>query len=170
MQGLGWLMVTVEFGTSAKVGHIRMYRDEETKYCELNAVWSTRRYWSTSYLCSRPDAASWGGSYSAVIPWKNVALCTISNCLLGISVRRVALWLTQDVDHLYSSLDDHLNEHGYIVPGHEMQVTVYSVQISHSWFVRCLGDTCSIGYLSSLLNLCNCENEWILKEKNRWFQ
>ena len=41
-----------------------------------------------------------------------------------------------DVDIFTAALDDHLNEHGYIVPGLEMQVTVYSVPNKKPFMIR----------------------------------
>ena len=101
---------------AAKVGHIGMYRDEETlqpvEYLvKLPEDIDQRPNFVVDPMLATVVQQSW------LTHLKNVAH-QISICLPCICSRRCKAFQEAhpDVD-LYSSLDERLNEHGYIVPG-----------------------------------------------------
>jgi len=117
--GLGMVDAMLNLIPTAKVGHIGLYRDPET----LNPV---------EYYCKLPYDASerdmfvldpmlaTGGSASAAIQFiKDKGVKKIYfMCLIAApeGVERLAKD-HPDVEIFVASLDDHLNDHGYIVPG-----------------------------------------------------
>ena len=104
---------------SAKVGHIGLYRDPKTLapveyYCKLPPDIEER-----DVIVVDPMLAT-GGSASAAIGFlkkrgvKNIKLLNIIAAPEG--VERISRE-HPDVEVFCAALDDHLNEHGYIVPG-----------------------------------------------------
>ena len=93
--GLGMAEGVMELIPAAKVGHIGLYRDPD------------------------PMLAT-GGSASAAVQFmkevgcKHIKLMCIIGAPEGVAVMQEE---HPDVDIYVAALDDHLNEHGYIVPG-----------------------------------------------------
>lgn len=104
---------------NAKVGHIGLYRDPETLepveyYCKLPKDIGER-----DVMILDPMLAT-GGSASAAISavkdrgGKRISLVCLISAPEGLNVVRSA---HPDVDVLTAAIDDHLDGHGYIIPG-----------------------------------------------------
>lgn len=117
--GLGMVEGILELIPAAKVGHIGLYRDPETLepveyYCKLPEDIAAR-----DILIVDPMLAT-GGSAAAAIRFlrergaRSIKLLTIISAPEGIE--RV-LESDADVTIYTLSVDSHLNDHGYIVPG-----------------------------------------------------
>jgi uracil phosphoribosyltransferase len=118
--GLGMVDGILELIPAARVGHIGLYRDPETLkpveyYCKLPEDIAER-----DVLIVDPMLAT-GGSASAAIEFlrdrgaRQIRLLVIIAAPEGIA--EVVNSCGDDV-HIYTcSIDDHLNDHGYIVPG-----------------------------------------------------
>ena len=117
--GLGMLDGVLMLIPSAKVGHIGLYRDPETLnpvdyYCNLPADIENR-----DVFVLDPMLATGGSACAALTSLKNHGarslrfLCIISAPEGVEKVRETH----PDVDIYTASLDERLNEHGYIVPG-----------------------------------------------------
>ena len=117
--GLGMLDGVLMLIPSAKVGHIGLYRDPETLnpvdyYCNLPADIE-----NCDVFVLDPMLATGGSACAALTSLKNHGarslrfLCIIS-APEGVEKVREA---HPDVDIYTASLDERLNEHGYIVPG-----------------------------------------------------
>ncbi len=103
----------------AKIGHIGMYRDEET----LEPIEYYARFpkcMSESLVIITDPMLATGGSASAAITniKKRGAKKILLVCLVGVpeGVARIQRE-HPDVDITLAAMDDHLNERGYIVPG-----------------------------------------------------
>ena len=116
--GLGMVQGMLDLIPTAKVGHIGLYRDPKT----LKPV---------EYYCKLPDAEdrdfiivdpmlATGGSASAAIQLlkdkgiKNIKLMNLVAAPQGVEQVNKD---HPDVRIYVAALDDHLNDHGYIVPG-----------------------------------------------------
>ncbi len=117
--GLGMVDGVMNIVPSAKVGHIGLYRDPETHkpveyYCKLPADVDVR-----DLIVVDPMLAT-GGSAIAAIDFikarggKNITMMCLVGCPEGIKALQEA---HPDVDLYIAAIDDHLNEHKYIVPG-----------------------------------------------------
>lgn len=117
--GLGLLDGVLDLIPSAKVGHIGLYRDPETLkpveyYCKMPKELDKR-----TLLVVDPMLAT-GGSASAALTMlkekgaNNLALMCLVAAPEGVKVINED---HPDVPVFVAALDDHLNEHGYIVPG-----------------------------------------------------
>ena len=117
--GLGMVDAMVQLIPSAKIGHIGLYRNEETLepveyYCKLPADCSERDVFVVDPMLAT------GGSAVAAIQMlkergvKNIRLLCIIGAPEGVKKMQE---VHPDVDIYIGALDDHLNEHGYIVPG-----------------------------------------------------
>ena len=117
--GLGMVDGVLNLVPAAKVGHIGLYRDPETLepveyYCKLPAD-STER----DILVVDPMLAT-GGSASAAIQFIKNRGCSRIRLINLIAAPEGVERMQKDhpdVDIYIAALDDHLNEHGYIVPG-----------------------------------------------------
>ncbi|MBQ8160849.1 MAG: uracil phosphoribosyltransferase [Clostridia bacterium] len=117
--GLGMVDGVLNMIPAAKVGHIGLYRDPETLepveyYCKLPAD-STER----EIVVVDPMLAT-GGSASAAISFIKKRGCTHIRLVNLIAAPEGVKRIQEDhpdVDIYIAALDDHLNEHGYIVPG-----------------------------------------------------
>ena len=117
--GTGMLDAVLELVPSAKVGHIGLYRDPETLkpvtyYCKLPADISEREVFVID-----PMLATGGSAIDAIdkvkeFNPKSIKFMGIIAAPEGIEALSKA---HPDVDIFVSALDDHLNDHGYIVPG-----------------------------------------------------
>ena len=117
--GLGMVDGVAKLIPAARIGHIGLYRDPETLqpveyYCKLPADSESREL-----LVLDPMLAT-GGSASAAITFlkqrncKHIRLVNLIAAPEGIERIQKA---HPDVDIYCGAVDDHLNEHGYIVPG-----------------------------------------------------
>ena len=117
--GLGMVDGVMSLIPAAKIGHVGLYRDPETLepveyYCKLPIDAEEREL-----IIVDPMLAT-GGSSSAAIDFLKKRGCTHIRlmCLIAApeGVERVQKD-HPDVDIYVAAMDDHLNEHGYIVPG-----------------------------------------------------
>ena len=117
--GLGMVEGVLAMIPSAKVGHIGLYRNEETLepieyYCKIPKDCDERDVFVVD-----PMLATGGSAIAAIQMLKNRGvknmrfLCIIA-APEGVKKLQEA---HPDVDIYIGALDDHLNEHGYIVPG-----------------------------------------------------
>ena len=117
--GLGLQSGVVNMIPTAKVGHIGLYRDPETLkpveyYCKMPSDIAER-----TMLVVDPMLAT-GGSASAAITMlkekgaKNLILMCLVAAPEGVQVIKED---HPDVPVYVAAVDDHLNDHGYIVPG-----------------------------------------------------
>lgn len=117
--GLGMVDGILELVPNAKVGHVGLYRDPESKlpveyYCKLPNDIGNRQI-----IVLDPMLAT-GGSASAAINFikekggKKIMLMCLIAAPEGIKVIQEK---HPDVDIFAAAQDSHLNEHAYIVPG-----------------------------------------------------
>ena len=117
--GLGMVEGMLAMIPAAKVGHIGLYRDPETLvpveyYCKLPADCSERDIFVVDPMLAT------GGSVEAAIQMlkdkgvRNIRFMCIIAAPEGIKRMQES---HPDVDLYIGALDDHLNDHGYIVPG-----------------------------------------------------
>lgn len=117
--GLGMVEGMLAMIPAAKVGHIGLYRDPETLkpveyYCKLPADSNEREVFVVDPMLAT------GGSAVAAIQMlkdkgvKNIRFLCIIAAPEGVEAMQKA---HPDVDIYIGALDQHLNEHGYIVPG-----------------------------------------------------
>ena len=117
--GLGMLEGMLTMVPAAKVGHIGLYRDPETLkpveyYCKLPADCGEREVFVTD-----PMLATGGSAVAAISMLKEKGVKNIRfMCIIAAPEGVKALAEAHpDVDIYIGALDDHLNDHGYIVPG-----------------------------------------------------
>lgn len=117
--GLGMVDGVTALVPSARIGHIGLYRDPETLmpveyYCKLPQDIDQREV-----IVVDPMLATGGSAIDAIAQIKkrnpkNIKfMCTIA-APEGLEALSKA---HPDVDIFCAALDDHLNEHGYIIPG-----------------------------------------------------
>jgi len=117
--GLGMVDGILKIVPSAKVGHIGLYRDPETHlpveyYCKLPTDVAEREL-----IVVDPMLAT-GGSAIAAIDFikqrgcRHITMMALVGCPEGVEALQAA---HPDVDLYIAAIDDHLNEHKYIVPG-----------------------------------------------------
>ena len=117
--GLGVVDGMLTLIPTAKVGHIGLYRDPETHepveyYCKLPADCSEREVFVVD-----PMLATGGSSVAAIQMLKDKG-CRKIHFMCIIAAPEGVKKMTEahpDVDLYIGSLDEHLNEHAYIVPG-----------------------------------------------------
>ncbi len=117
--GLGMVPGIEALIPSAKVGHIGMYRDPETLkpveyYCKLPADIEERDVFVVD-----PMLATGGSAIDAIEQLKKHG-CKKMRFLCIIAAPEGLKALEEahpDVDIIVGALDEHLNDHGYIVPG-----------------------------------------------------
>ena len=117
--GLGLVEGVLRMVPSARVGHIGMYRDEETLiphtyFCKMPKDIAER-----DILIVDPMLATGGSAAAAIdkmkeLGCKNIKLMVLVAAPEGIKCIQEA---HPEVDIYCGALDSHLNEHGYIVPG-----------------------------------------------------
>ncbi|MDC7294578.1 MULTISPECIES: uracil phosphoribosyltransferase [unclassified Butyrivibrio] len=117
--GLGMVDGMLALIPAAKVGHIGLYRDPETLkpveyYCKMPADVADREIFVVD-----PMLATGGSSVAAIQMLKdrgckNIHFMCIIAAPEGLEAMKNA---HPDVDIYVGSLDERLNEHGYIVPG-----------------------------------------------------
>ncbi len=117
--GLGMVGGMLSLIPTARVGHVGLYRDPKTLrpveyYCKLPSDITEREF-----IVTDPMLAT-GGSASAAITLlkekgaQSIKLMCIVAAPEGV---RVVNKEHPDVEIYTAALDDHLNDHGYIVPG-----------------------------------------------------
>lgn len=117
--GLGLVDGVLRMVPGARVGHIGLYRDEETlepvKYfCKMPKDISER-----DVLIVDPMLAT-GGSADAAISFMKEYGCTNIKLMVLLAAPEGIERIQKnhpDVDIFCGAVDDHLNEQGYIVPG-----------------------------------------------------
>jgi len=117
--GLGMVDGMLKLIPAAKVGHIGMYRDEETLmpveyFCKLPQDIEER-----DIIVTDPMLATGGSAIDAINALKkrgakNIRLMCLVGAPEGI---KAVMEAHPDVDIYLASIDEKLNEHGYIVPG-----------------------------------------------------
>ncbi len=117
--GLGMVDGALELVPSARVGHIGLYRDHETLkpveyYCKLPGDIEQR-----DVIVLDPMLATGGSAIDAITQIKQRNPRSIKfMCIIAAPEGLKALEEAHPDVHIYcAALDDHLNEHGYIVPG-----------------------------------------------------
>ena len=117
--GLGMVNGITTLVPSAKIGHIGLYRDPETHepheyYCKLPADCANREVFVVD-----PMLATGGSAIAAIQMLKDKGVKSIRfMCIIAAPEGVKALTDAHpDVDLYIGALDDHLNEHKYIVPG-----------------------------------------------------
>ena len=117
--GLGMVDGVINLIPSARVGHIGLYRDPDTLqpveyYCKFPSDIAER-----DVIVVDPMCATGGSAIDAISMIKKRGpkhikfMCTIA-APEGIKALTEA---HPDVDIFCAALDDHLNDHGYIIPG-----------------------------------------------------
>ncbi len=117
--GIGMVDGVLDLIPNAKVGHIGLYRDPVTLepveyYCKLPADSGEREVFVVDPMLAT------GGSGAAAITLlkqhgcKNIRFMCLIAAPEGVKKLQEA---HPDVDIYIAALDDHLNDHGYIVPG-----------------------------------------------------
>ncbi|MDU1413044.1 MAG: uracil phosphoribosyltransferase [Clostridium sp.] len=117
--GLGMVDGMLKLIPAAKVGHIGMYRDEETLtpveyFCKLPQDIEER-----DIIVTDPMLATGGSAIDAISALKKRGAKSIKlMCLVGAPEGIKAVQEAHpDVDIYLASIDEKLNENGYIVPG-----------------------------------------------------
>jgi len=117
--GLGMVNGILALVPSAKVGHIGLYRDEITHepheyYCKLPTPIELR-----TIVVTDPMLATGGSATAAITMLKEKGAKKIHFMCIIASPEGIEKMheVHPDVDVFVGALDDHLNEHGYIVPG-----------------------------------------------------
>ena len=117
--GLGMVDAMVEMIPNAKVGHIGLFRDPETHEPVKYYYKMPPDIQERDVIVVDPMLAT-GGSASAAITFlkedgvKHIKLMSIIGAPEGVARMQKD---HPDVDIFVAALDDHLNEHAYIVPG-----------------------------------------------------
>ena len=117
--GLGMVDGILTLIPSAKVGHIGLYRDPDTfepveYFCKLPADCDEREVFVVD-----PMLATGGSSVAAIQMLKDKGVKHIRFLCIIAAPEGVERMTREhpDVDLYIGALDDHLNEHKYIVPG-----------------------------------------------------
>ncbi len=117
--GLGMVDGMLDMIPTAKVGHIGLYRDPETLkpieyYCKLPEDCAEREVFVVD-----PMLATGGSSTAAITMLKEHGCRNIHFMCIIAAPEGVKTMQEEhpDVDIYIAAMDDHLNEHGYIVPG-----------------------------------------------------
>ena len=117
--GLGLVEGVLRMVPSARVGHIGMFRDEETLEPHLYFCKLPKDIESRDVLVVDPMLATGGSADAAITELKKRGCRHIKLMVLVAAPEGIAFIQKNHPDvHIYAgALDDHLNEHGYIVPG-----------------------------------------------------
>ena len=128
--GIGMVDGILELIPAAKVGHVGLYRDEETLQPHEYFVKLPEDIASRQLFVVDPMLATGGSAIMAIDSLKERGASNIKFvCLVAVPEGVKALQEAHpDVDIYTAALDERLNEDGYIVPGLGMLVTVYSEQ------------------------------------------
>lgn len=117
--GLGLVDGVLRMMPSARVGHIGMFRDEQTLephtyFCKMPKDIAER-----DVMVVDPMLATGGSADAAIKELKKRGCGSIKLMVLVAAPDGIELIRKNhpDVDIYCGAVDDHLNEHGYIVPG-----------------------------------------------------
>ena len=117
--GLGMVDGMLSMIPAAKVGHIGLYRNEETLepveyYCKLPKDCAEREVFVVD-----PMLATGGSATAAITMLKKKGVKKIRFMCIVAAPQGIERMQKEhpDVDLYVGALDDHLNENGYIVPG-----------------------------------------------------
>ena len=117
--GLGMVDGMLSMIPAAKVGHIGLYRNEETLepveyYCKLPKDCAEREVFVVD-----PMLATGGSATAAITMLENKGVKKIRFMCIVAAPQGIERMQKEhpDVDLYVGALDDHLNENGYIVPG-----------------------------------------------------
>ena len=117
--GLGMVDGMLSMIPAAKVGHIGLYRNEETLepveyYCKLPKDCAEREVFVVD-----PMLATGGSATAAITMLKNKGVKKIRFMCIVAAPQGIERMQKEhpDIDLYVGALDDHLNENGYIVPG-----------------------------------------------------
>jgi len=117
--GLGMLNGVIRIIPAAKVGHIGLYRDPETLlpveyYCKLPSDVAER-----DFILIDPMLATGGSAAAAISLLKSKGAKNIKLMCLVAAPEGVVVVNQEhpDVEIYVASVDECLNDHGYIVPG-----------------------------------------------------
>ena len=117
--GLGLVDGVLRLIPSARVAHIGMYRDEKTLEPHTYFCKTPKDIAEREVLVVDPMLAT-GGSADAAIAEMKRRGCTNIKLMVLVAVPEGIDRIRRnhpDVDIYCGAVDDHLNEHGYIVPG-----------------------------------------------------
>ncbi|MGG1519773.1 uracil phosphoribosyltransferase [Paenibacillus oryzisoli] len=117
--GLGMVDGVLKLIPAAKVGHVGLYRDEETLQPVEYYVKLPKDVLERDLLVIDPMLAT-GGSANAAIEVLKKRGCSRIKLMCLIAAPEGVKSVQEahpDVDIYVAALDSHLNEHGYIVPG-----------------------------------------------------
>lgn len=117
--GLGMVDGMVAMMPNVKVGHIGLFRDPETlepvKHCfKMPPDIAERDVIIVDPMLATGGSAAAAATFLKEVGVKNIKLMSIIGAPEGVEAMQAA---HPDVDIFVAALDDHLNEHGYIVPG-----------------------------------------------------
>ena len=117
--GLGMVDGMLALVPSAKIGHIGLYRDEETLepveyYCKMPSDIAERDVFVVDPMLATGGSACDAIKLIKARGAKNIKFMCLIAAPEGIKKLTEA---HPDVDVYCAALDSHLNEHGYIVPG-----------------------------------------------------
>ena len=117
--GLGLVDGVLRLVPSARVGHIGMYRDEETLEPHFYFLKYPKDIAGRDVLIVDPMLATGGSADMAITKMKELGCKNIKLMILVAAPEGVKFIYERhpDVDIYCAALDDHLNENGYIVPG-----------------------------------------------------
>ena len=117
--GLGMVNGIQDLIPTAKIAHVGMYRDEETLEPHTYFEKYPKNLEDAITIVVDPMLATGGSSVAAIDMVKKQGATNVKLvCLVGAPEGVKAVEKAHpDVDIYLASLDDHLNEHGYIVPG-----------------------------------------------------
>ena len=117
--GLGMVDGMVAMMPNVKVGHIGLFRDPETLepvkyYFKMPPDIAERDVIIVDPMLATGGSAVAAATFLKEVGVKNIKLMSIIGAPEGIKAMQEA---HPDVDIFVAAEDDHLNEHGYIVPG-----------------------------------------------------
>ena len=117
--GLGLVDGVLRMVPSARVGHIGMYRDEETLEPHFYFLKYPKDIADRDVLIVDPMLATGGSADMAITKMKELGCKNLKLMILVAAPEGVRFIYERhpDVDIYCAALDDHLNENGYIVPG-----------------------------------------------------
>ena len=117
--GLGMVSGVQSLVPSAKIGHIGMYRDEETLEPHFYFLKYPKDIAERDVLIVDPMLATGGSADMAITKMKELGCRNIKLMILVAAPEGVKFIYDRhpDVEIYCAALDDHLNENGYIVPG-----------------------------------------------------